>query len=293
MIQTYPMKTVLSILTFCLILNTPSPGQKTIPIEISKNGHIMVKASINGVEGNFIFDTGAGLHVISGKFFQKISSQKRDSSYFTGFRHTGERLDGPMYLFEEVSLGSLTQANPWVGVYPGFDAMGFDGLISCKLIEDDIITVDPKGRQIIVESKESIVNRKKKEIPLLIHEDRDRLLDFFINVRINDTFDAIMEFDTGAGYSPLLLHSRYMHYAGLDTTAMEIRSAGTGFGTMEKIYFDKTKKVYIHVPGTDAGGKPNVIFKPSLIYDGLTSYIIFGDSPWTLDLASRRMYIPL
>ena len=100
-----------------------------------------------------------------------------------------------------------------------------------------------------------------------------------------------MEFDTGAGYSPLYIHARYMSYTGTDTTKLEIRQSGTGFGTTEKTYLDRTKRVHISVPGTAEGGYPNIVFKPSLIYDGLTSYIIFGDKPWTLDIARRRLYL--
>ncbi len=266
-------------------------AQKTIPVTISKNGHILVKAKINNVEGNFILDTGAGLHVISNRFYQKVRQHVLDSSYFTAFRHTGERLDGMLYQFKDVSLPPLSHENAWVGVYAGFDEMGFDGLISCKLIEDDIVTVDVKNKQLIVESAATVEPKIKATIPLFIHSDRGRTLDVFIKTQIDSTHSAIMEFDTGAGYSPILIHARYIAYTGTDTTTLDIRQRGTGFGKTEKTYFDRTKKVHISVPGTTEGGYPNIIFKPSLIYDGLTSHIIFGDKSWTIDIANRKLYL--
>lgn len=268
-----------------------SIAQTTIPLTIGKNGHLLVNARIGGVEGNFILDTGAGLHVVSNRFYQKIRQHVLDSNHFTAFRHTGERLDGMAYRFGEVSLPPLFDKDAWVGVYAGFDEMGFDGLISCKLIEDDIVTFDVRARQLIVETPSSIRSKVRRKIPILIHADRGKVLDVFIETRIDSTFTAIMEFDTGAGYSPLFLHARYMAYTGTDTTELEIREHGTGFGTREKTYFDRTKRVHLAVPGTTEGGYPNIVFKPSLIYDGLTSHIIFGDKPWTLDIANRTLYL--
>lgn len=283
------MRSLLIIL--CILVPSLLSAQTVIPVNVGRNGHILVKAKIGGVEGNFIFDTAAGLHVVSGKFYQKIKNLVQDSSYFTAFRHTGERLDGPIYLVDKVSLGPVIQHNAWVGVYAGFDDQGFDGLISCKLIEHQPLTVDIKNKQLIVETPGGLSSGKGNILPVLLHSDRNRTLDLFIKVKVGHKYDAVMEFDTGAGYSPLLLHSRYMKYAALDTTQMEVRQSGTGFGKTEKTYFDKTKKLHLFVPEINDGGYPNIVFKPSLIYDGLTSHLIFGDRVWTLDIPNERIVV--
>lgn len=266
-------------------------AQTIIPVEVTKRGHIMVRAKINGVEGNFIFDTGAGFHVVSKKFFNKIASQVKDSSFYTGFRHTGERLSGMSYLMSTVELGPLKQTDPWIGVYPGFDNMGFDGLISCKLVEHQAVTFDLKNQQLIVEANKPSPKPEAKVIPLLLHEDREMLLDIFIAIQVDKKYTAIVEFDTGSGYNPVLLHSRFMQYAGIDTTTLEIRNSPTGFGTIEKNYFDKTKKVHTHIPHVTEGGYPNIIYKPALIYDGLTSHLIMEDNRWTLDIPNKKIYV--
>lgn len=266
-------------------------AQTAIPVSISKNGHILVKAKINNVEGSFILDTGAGLHVMSNRFYQKVKHQVLDSGRFTAFRHTGERLDLKTYQFEQVSLNPMSQSNAWVGVYPGFDEMGFDGLISCKLFENDLLTIDVKNSQLIVESRQSLAKKIQHTLPLILHDNRGLALDIFIEMVVDSTHRAVMEFDTGAGYSPVNLHSRYIALANADTTAMEIRMSQTGFGTTVKTYFDKTKKVHTQVQGATEGGYPNIMFKPSLIYDGAISHVIFGDTPWTLDIANRKLYL--
>ena len=276
----------------CLLLIPPLLfAQRVIPVEVGQNGHIVVKASINAVEGTFIFDTGAGLHVVSKRFFQRIKEQVQDSSHFTVFRHTGERLDGPMYLFDNISLGPIQQTNAWVGIYAGFDEQGFDGLVSCKLIENQPLTFDVSNKQLIVESPGSLRSRRRDSVPVLLHTDRNHSLDFFIRVKIDQQYDALLEFDTGAGYSPVLLHSRYMKYAALDTSRMEVRNSSTGFGESETAYLDKTKKLHVFLPEIGDGGYPDIIFKPSLIYDGLTSHVIFGDKVWTIDIPNKRILV--
>lgn len=274
-----------------ILLSYAVYSQDPIPLEISKRGHIMIKAKINGVEGNFIFDTGAGFHVVSKKFFSKITHAVRDSSFHTGFRHTGERMSGMNYLLNSIEVGDLHQVDPWIAIYAGFDEMGFDGLISCKLIEHQAVTFDLKNNQLIVESNKSKIKSNAKTIPLLLHEDRDKLLDIFIAIQVDRKHTAIVEFDTGSGYSPFLLHSRFMKYAGVDTTTLEIRNLPTGFGTIEKSYFDKTKKVHTYIPNVTEGGYPNIVFKPGLIYDGLVSHLILEGKRWTIDIPNRKMYV--
>jgi hypothetical protein len=251
----------------------------------------MVKAKINGVEGNFIFDTGAGLHVLSKKFFAKVAHQVRDSSFYTGFRHTGERMSGMTYLLNTADLGDLHQQDPWVAVYAPFDEMGFDGLISCKLIEHQAVTFDLENKQMQLANSQTPKKLNTKTIPLLLHEDRERLLDIFITIQVDRKHKAIMEFDTGSGYSPFLLHTRFMQYAGIDTTSLEIRNNSTGYGTMEKSYFDKTKKLHTHIPNVTAGGFPNIVYKPGLIYDGLAGHLLLESPRWTIDIPNRKLYV--
>lgn len=273
------------------LLASVSYCQEIIPMEVTRSGHLMVKAKISGVEGNFIFDTAGGLHIVSSSFYKRIKAFSKDSSYLTAFRHTGERIDGPIYRFEKVAMGSIEQNNSWVGVYSGFDNQGFDGLISAKLIENQPLTVDIKNKQLIVETPKSVASRQGNIIPIVLHENRNRSLDIFFNLKVDGKYDALVEFDTGAGYSPVLLHSRYMQWSKLDTTQMEIRQSGTGFGKTEKTYFDKNKKLHILLPDTKVGGNPAIIFKSSLIYDGLVSHVILGEKIWTLDIPNRRMIV--
>ena len=67
-----------------------------IPFETNESGHIIIKAKINGVEGKFIFDTGAGLNAVFTQFSHKLEN-KKTNNFFVAHRATGEELSVDLY----------------------------------------------------------------------------------------------------------------------------------------------------------------------------------------------------
>ncbi|WP_298328655.1 aspartyl protease family protein [uncultured Dokdonia sp.] len=51
-----------------------------IPFTQTAGGHIIITATINGINGNFIFDTGAGMNLLTKKFADKITDLKKNST---------------------------------------------------------------------------------------------------------------------------------------------------------------------------------------------------------------------
>ena len=80
-----------------LCINAIAYAQSSIPFTISAQGHILVKATINGVEGNFIFDTGAGLTVITKTFASRINGLTKEDGGLTLVRATGEKMTVDLY----------------------------------------------------------------------------------------------------------------------------------------------------------------------------------------------------
>jgi predicted aspartyl protease len=76
---------------FLLLVCQQSWAQTSIPFEITNAGHILIKASVNGIEGNFLFDTGGGLTLITKTFSDKLSGLHKQDGGYTSFRATGER----------------------------------------------------------------------------------------------------------------------------------------------------------------------------------------------------------
>ncbi len=104
------------------------------PLPVLPSGHILLKARIEGVEGNFIFDTGAGLTVFTKTFFDKLKSVKKEDGGYTGFRATGERLDIDLYEVRDFEFGPLKKPVEEVSFLDA-NLGGIDGIIAIKLLE--------------------------------------------------------------------------------------------------------------------------------------------------------------
>ena len=77
----------LSILLLFISLTTFA--QTEIPFTLTDGGHTLVKAKINGIEGMFIFDTGAGLNMVTKKFADKVGTLQKTDEFYVGHRATG------------------------------------------------------------------------------------------------------------------------------------------------------------------------------------------------------------
>jgi hypothetical protein len=71
------MKKIIALFVFTLFLGITTFAQRTeqIPFKKAQNGLLYFNASINGVKGKFLFDTGASGVVINPGFFQQLKSQ--------------------------------------------------------------------------------------------------------------------------------------------------------------------------------------------------------------------------
>lgn len=277
------------LLVFGALFNTF--GQKAIPLEINNNGYIFVKAVLNdSITGNFLLDTGGGMHVLSGKYFERVKNTAKSAGHFTGFRHNGERLDGEMYTLSSLAIEGLRQENPYTGYYAPLDEYGMDGIISLKMFENQPFTIDFKNKQLVLETPESLKKLEKtaEMIPFTVQQYRDKALDIFIKVCVNGV-EVEAEFDTGSGYNTLMIHPFFMEQMGVKKE-----------DTRERIY-DKEKNWKDYFAQLPAGticavpavtGKDlSVMFREGLIYEALIGSGWFKDKALTIDIPNRRMLV--
>ena len=79
---------------------------KKIKIKVSKTQHLLIKASINGVKGNFILDTGASSSCVG---FESIElfllEAKKSKTKASGAGATG--------MFTQIAVGNKLQLGSW------------------------------------------------------------------------------------------------------------------------------------------------------------------------------------
>lgn len=266
------------------------------PIFITDEGHILVQVRLaDSLTGNFILDTGAGANVLSEKMFTRIQSQAQKTGYFTGFRHDGDRLDGPVYKIPYLAIGDIYQHAPIVGVYPPLDDFGIDGLLSLKFFEDKPFTIDYVNQKLIFHATSLSVNESNKRItlPLSIYQHTNVLLDIFLPIRLNDNVEVLAEFDTGSGFDGYIINTNYIQDLGLDTTKVTYQPYTTQLSGEHR-----TDHIYelesIAVGGVDNAlhkNNVNAIFREGLIYNALIGSGFFKNRSITIDIQNRILIV--
>jgi hypothetical protein len=66
---------------------------------------MIVPARAGTIPIHVIFDTGAGLDALAPSLIQRLGS--KPAGQFTAFRMTGERLDIPLFIVPELSIGPV------------------------------------------------------------------------------------------------------------------------------------------------------------------------------------------
>jgi len=271
---------------FFLISTSIAEAQTSVPFQLTTEGHIIVKAKINGVEGSFVFDTGAGLTLITKHFADKIEKLHKEEAGYTSFRGTGEQLSVDLYDAQTLAIGAFIEHHPILTVFD-IDLDSFDGLISLKSFKDQPFTIDYVNRKIIFETNKSIpeIYRSGKAIHLQLEQSRDKTLDAFAYFVVNDKLTLQFLIDSGSGSNAFRINSRYIATLDIDTSkAIKIEHASESNPKIKSIIYKvrirsiKTKEsAAIHCDNINA----SII--DGLIYDGIVSLNWIGDKV-TFDL---------
>lgn len=251
--------------------------EETIPFTQDRDGHILFKAMINGVEGNFMFDTGAGINVITKRFFDKLRHLTAEDGIYTGFRATGDRQDVKLYHAQELTIGkNHFTAGPLT--YVDLDWGSTDGIISLKNFEKDmIITIDYAAKTLTF-SPEGRFSALKKEatavFPIQLEDLRGMELNIFCRVRVNNKLTLQFCMDSGAGTGLLRINQLFLQDLHIDTTDTAHVRKITHESEFQKGYRNTIFITNIdHLAIDEAQAidevNPRAQFVEGLIYDGI------------------------
>ncbi|PWV51894.1 retropepsin-like aspartic protease [Chitinophaga sp. S165] len=279
------MKKLLTLFFLCLSFNLFA--RQTIPFTLAGSGHIIIKATVEGVEGNFIFDTGAGLNLLFDKFAKKLPP-RQSYNFFTGHRATGEPLNIPIYHSDKLKIGNAEFKNQ---VYTTFalDIPGIDGLISLQAFQHTALTIDYDKKEISIGQLSAA--DKKKYIDIAVADYAGRSLDIFTDVKVNDSITVQVMLDAGAGQKSFWLSDRFMNTLGLEKTAFKVIDKKSEFDSTKvtKIYNGTIVRIATE-NGLSKVEHPPVFFVEGLIYEGKTSIEWLGRKI-AISIPDKKIYI--
>ncbi|WP_026450550.1 retropepsin-like aspartic protease [Aequorivita capsosiphonis] len=269
-----------------------TPKKVQIPFTQTPNGHIIIPAKINGIEGNFIFDTGAGINLLTKKFADKVTDLEKTHHFYTGHRATGEELQSDLWNSKTLEIGAFKAAKEKFAVYD-ID-FPLDGLISLTPFMDMAITIDFENNILSVESENSLsqlIADKDFEMPIQINNDRDIRIGIATTIKLNDSLALNVSLDSGAGFNVFRFSSRFMENLGIDqeSLASEFKPSMFKPEVGNEYYYTTLSKM------TDINNNVSVNDFKATFIDGLIHEGIMGIN-WigkkiTIDIPNKRLIV--
>ncbi|MGY0407339.1 MAG: retropepsin-like aspartic protease [Polaribacter sp.] len=284
--------------TLCILFTTLSFSQKEtakkiqIPFTQTPNGHILIPAKINGVQGNFIFDTGAGTNLLTKKFADKIINLKKTDHFYTGHRATGEELQVDLWNSKSLEIGNFKVNKEIFSVYD--INFPLDGLISLTPFKDTPITIDFENKILSIESEKSLsqlIADEDFEMPIQISNDREIKITISTTIQLENKLTLNVGLDSGAGFNVFRFSSRFMEKLKIDKAKVESKFKPSIFKPEKgNEYYRTTLSIM-----TDANNNVSVKNFKATFIDGLIHEGIMGIN-WigkkiTIDIPKKRLIV--
>ena len=258
-------------------LVAPSAGwtRDVLTLYASSAGIETIKATVDGQEGTYLFDSGIGTSGVTPAVAAAIGCKPWGK--ITGFRATGERLDVPRCNSSTVKIGAFATTLPQLSVFVlarfmGPASAGLAGAIGLDVFVGRTVTLDVANHQLAMEDAASLeaIRKTAVEVPIRL-------------VRVAE--GAALTVDIGV---PTLSGMAWME---LDTgnygASMVDRSIARAFG----LNVSETKLQQWTVPLSDRLKLSGPVIVRDLILDGNLGRDVLRRWQVTLDLANGRGWI--
>jgi hypothetical protein len=232
-----------------------------------------VHVTVKNKAGDFLFDTGGGVTLLSQAFSNGLECQFWGRT--TGFNMFGKRGDDPHCDNVQITAGdaSLTPVNvgkiDFKDQFPGDVAP--DGLLSLDAFDGKAITLDQKAGTLTIETPKSLATRTRtmKELPFRVsRECSARCLSGFVGVPTAKGMTWLI-LDSGAG-GVSLISKEYAEVFGLNPNVKE-----------QRLKFEAARGVPIDSP----------VLVTEMIMDGNLGQPFMSQYVITIDLAHSRLWI--
>jgi hypothetical protein len=257
------------------------PKPVSIPFTTNPDGLVIVPATVGGtIPIHVIFDTGAGLDALAPSLVERLHG--KPSGQFSAFRMTGERLDIPLFIIPELSIGPMVKKDAVVASWDVLDKWHLDGIISVNDFRQQPFTFDFTNKVLVFETPKTLVQRRAqgKSSPLQVHDQRGIALDLFAQFLIGD-LPGQCEIDTGSPSATVSM--RYMASLGIDKDRKDVRKHE---GSYETILLQISLAAAPHI----SLARPSVSFS-DIIYDCVVGIDFWSGKALTIDIADKQLIV--
>jgi hypothetical protein len=283
----------LAALLFAFLISAPVLAKSkpvSIPFTTNSDGMVILPATVGGtISAQVIFDTGAGLDILAPGLIEKVHG--KPAGQFTGFRMTGERLDIPLFIVPEFSVGPVVKKNALVGSWYVLDKMHLDGIVSLNDFREQPVTFDFVNKGVIFETTDSLAQRRAEatSASMKLDDQRGTTLDVFADFLIGDQ-SAQCEIDTGSPTATV--STRYMERLGIEKDGKGVRKIErrTVAGAMQTRYDTSLPQIAL-------AAAPQIRLAPApasfsdIIYDCVVGLDFWSGRALTVDIPGRAILV--
>jgi hypothetical protein len=267
----------------------PSAGGPVVVHFTTAGGLLLVPASAGAVPIQAILDTGAGLDILPPSLIAKLHG--RPAGQFSAHRMTGERLDVPLFVVPEISIGAAVTKDAVVGAWDMLDTLHVDGIISVNQLRGRPFTIDFADSALTFETPQSLARRRSagRSSPLQVDDRRGIALDLFAPFLIGDQ-PGQCELDTGSQTARASL--RYMAALGIAPDRGDVVKVErpTITGATEVRYTTRVPMIALASAPAIARSRPRVFFS-DIIYDCVIGTEFWSGLALTIDIAGRELIV--
>lgn len=246
---------------------------QVIKLERFRKALWKVHLTIQGKLGDFLFDTGGGITMLSEDFAKDINCKFWGRT--TGYNMFGTREDVAHCDSININIGSVLLTPSNVGKIDFGDRFvgdkAPDGLLSLDAFDGKVITLDQKAGTIIIETPISLAKRTKnlKEYPMrVVRECSGRCLSVFMGVPTKEGMVWLL-LDSGAG-GVSLISKEYAKAFGLNPELKE-----------QKLSFTINNDIALESP----------VIVTDMIMDGNLGQPFMSKYRITFDLMNSRLWL--
>lgn len=269
----FALMTVLLLTSFGIADARASSAPQVIKLQRFRKALWTVHVTVKGKEGDFLFDTGGGVTLLTDKFLEGIDCKFWGRT--TGYNMFGEKASGPHCDDVELRSGGVSLTKVSVGKFDFGDRFAGDrtpdGILSLDAFDGKAITIDQTAATITIETPKSLAKRTKsmREMPLRVsRECSARCLSVFAGV------------PTSAGMTWLTLDS------GASGVSLISKDHAALFGLDPNAKDQRLK--HLAAPGIPIDSP---VLVTDLIMDGNLGQPFLSQYVITLDLANSRLWL--
>jgi hypothetical protein len=262
----------------------------SVPFTTNSDGMVILPATVGGtISIHVIFDTGSGLDVLAPSVIEKVHGTP--AGQFTGFRMTGERLDIPLFIVPELSVGPVKKENALVGSWDVLDKLHLDGIVSLNDFRKQPVTFDFVKKAVIFETPDSLAGRRSSEpsVPASFDDQRGIALDIFAQFLI-DSQPGQCDIDTGSPTATVT--TRYMERLGIQKDGKDVRKTErrTVAGASQIRYDTTLPQIALAAAPQISLAHPRVGFS-DIIYDCVIGLDFWAGKALTIDIPGRQILV--